>query len=147
MISEKCEVEANADLFSHFSSVLFSFSCGRCRLEMLYAANIPVVPSSRFVRFAAGLRIAAEAGRRPHLLYGTKESVKLKMPIVLPPLLNSYLDEYNPATGHLTVDSDREKIMELMEVLKSYMKQSSYGYNGACISPCFVCYFVHCCLA
>ncbi len=111
----------------------------RCRLEMLYAANIPVVPSSRFSRFAAGLRIAAEAGRRPHLLYGTKESVKLKMPMVLPPLLNSYLDEYNPAKGDLTVDGDREKIMELMEILKSYMKQSSYGYEGKCVLP-FIAY-------
>lgn len=48
-----------------------------CRMEMFYAAHVPMLEGSdekdRQVKFAAGLKNAADCGRRPHLLYGTRE--------------------------------------------------------------------------
>ena len=48
---------------------------------MFYAANIPIVRSEKQHRFLAGLRYAADAGRRPHILFGTKEYKVIEMEI------------------------------------------------------------------
>lgn len=89
-----------------------------CRMEMLYAANVPLMPGEgRIHNFAAGLKSAFLAGRRPHLLYGTRESC-LKGPcLVLEPLQNSQFEEFNAAKGSITKDSDRQKIEMLMSQL------------------------------
>jgi hypothetical protein len=46
-----------------------------CRMEMFYAANIPLREDNetRMCKFEKGLKHAATHGRRPHLLYGTRE--------------------------------------------------------------------------
>ena len=50
-----------------------------CRMEMFYAANIPIQTEKAFEerleKFDAGLKYALQVGRRPHLLYGTREDV------------------------------------------------------------------------
>ena len=47
-----------------------------CRLEMLYAANIPLNEHNhaRISTFQAGLQVAALDDRRPHYLYGECET-------------------------------------------------------------------------
>ena len=72
-----------------------------------------------------------QAGRRPHLLYGTRE-YKLNgyTPIQLPPLQNSWFDNYNPVKGKLTIESDREKIQQLVTGIEPYMKRVVVGYTG-----------------
>jgi hypothetical protein len=88
-------------------------------MEMMYAANIPLRPNDdRVSIFAAGLRSAMLAGRRPHLLYGSSESAEKKPCIVLEPLQNSYFDEFKPVNGTITKESDRIKIGQLMEELE-----------------------------
>ena len=65
---------------------------GWCRVEMLYAANIPLEEASaaRMTKLKAGLLSSMQAGRRPHLLYGTREHKRFgRYPIQLPPLQNS----------------------------------------------------------
>ena len=85
---------------------------GWCRVEMLYAANIPLENTSdaRLVCFKAGLLSSAQVGRRPHLLYGTKEQKDVRNPIQLPPMQNFWFDDYNPVKGKLTKESDRANI-------------------------------------
>eukprot|EP01041_Mallomonas_annulata_P007205 gene7205-14693_t len=105
-----------------------------CRIEMLYAANIPLADDrsgQRVKKFRAGAKSAIKAGRRPHFLYGTKEKKAMLSPKPLSPLQHSYLSTYNPANGLLSKESDRIKIIELMENLKIYLKDPyQYGYFG-----------------
>ena len=76
------------------------------------------------------MKFALEQGRRPHLLYGTRESVK-KSPIkILEPLQNNSLATFNPINGSITKDSDRVKIKELMDALTPYLKEMVVGYSG-----------------
>jgi hypothetical protein len=107
---------------------------GWCRVEMFYAANIPVdrgIASSKCARLKAGLRYAIEAGRRPHFLFGTKEWIGDSLPITLPPLLSSYFEEWSPLKGSLTKEEDRAKIQELIDGLAAYMKWAKVGYSGS----------------
>ena len=102
-----------------------------CRVEMLYAANIPLEKDSaaRMTKFKAGLLSSMQAGRRPHLLYGTREYVGYN-PMQLPPLQNSWFDDYNPVKGKLTKESDREKIQQLVIDIEPHMKRIIEGYDG-----------------
>jgi hypothetical protein len=109
-----------------------------CRVEMLYAANIPLVSdvivgsdsgTSRYRsdKFAAGFKHHIANGVRPHIVY---DMIPNKPPTILPPLQNSYFDMLNPQTGSLSVESDRAKIKELILALKPYIKQVKVGFEG-----------------
>jgi hypothetical protein len=104
-----------------------------CRVEMLYAANIPLVNTSpsRLSKLKAGLLSSAESNRRPHLLYGTRESKSNGLnPIQLPPMQNSWFEKYGPAKGNLTNEADRVKVEKLVEDIKPYMTFVKEGYTG-----------------
>lgn len=106
---------------------------GWCRIEMSYAANIALLEDSaeRRNKMRAALKMQRDEGRRPHILYGSKEdSSATGPPLVLPPLQNKMFEEYHPEKGHLTKDSDREHIHQLVETLKPYMKFVDEGYEG-----------------
>ena len=106
---------------------------GWCRVEMLYAANIPLenVNALRLGHFKAGLLSSAQAGRRPHLLYGTREYKLLGYnPIQLPQMQNSWFDNYNPVKGKLTRESDRANIQRLVDDIAPRMKRVAAGYEG-----------------
>ena len=107
---------------------------GWCRVEMFYAANIPVIDDKlRAERcFQHGFKVHVLNGVRPHLLYGTSESKDLRAPQILPPMQNSFYDKLDPLKGNLTVPSDRAKIEELYENLRPYFKTvSKVGYEGS----------------
>jgi hypothetical protein len=76
-----------------------------------------------------GLLYHRSEGRRPHFLYGSKEQL-LVAPHPLDPLQNSFFEEYHPLDGHLTVPSDREKIVQLIKDLEPYMKRVGGIYGG-----------------
>jgi hypothetical protein len=106
-----------------------------CRVEMMYAANVPLYNDTdiRLKNFTAGLANAIKSNRRPHYLYGTKEKMTNMAPIGLPPLRNTFFDSlYNPLTGSITKESDRIKIKELIEALQPYINinRSHIGYDG-----------------
>ncbi len=105
---------------------------GWCRVEMFYAANIPLLEDSesRLSRMAAGLKLQKEEGRRPHVMFGSGERAARIPPIVLPPLQNSYFEEFHPEKGHLTKETDREIIKRLVQDLQPYMKKVKVGYDG-----------------
>ncbi len=109
---------------------------GWCRVEMFYAANIPLILDSpeRRQKFDAGILFHRSAGKRPHLLYGTAQSVDHEPPIVLPPLQNIYFEEYNPEKGNLSVESDRETIIHLTEHLRPYITIVDAGYEGEMVN-------------
>ena len=95
---------------------------GWCRIEMFYAANIPLsMDENRFNKLAHGLRHHTSNGVRPHVIYGDREADG-RPPIVLSPLQNSYFDTLIPENGHVSVSSDKDKIKELVNKLKPFMK-------------------------
>jgi hypothetical protein len=105
-----------------------------CRVEMMYAANVPLSEDTadRSKHFTAGLLEAVKANRRPHYLYGTREKMSNGAPISLPPLRNTFFEEYNPLTGSITKESDRCKIKELIGALQPYIDANKVtkGYVG-----------------
>ena len=103
-----------------------------CRVEMMYAANIPLCRdiSGRKQHFKAGLDAAVKAKRRPHYLYGTSEKMKYLPPHALPPLRNIFFRQYDPMNGSITKESDRQKIEELIEALQPYINEAVVGYVG-----------------
>lgn len=105
---------------------------GWCRVEMFYASNIPLSESasSKLPNYKYALHYHASNDRRPHFLYGTNEYTRGRPQICLPPLQNSYFDEYHPEKGHLSVEDDRAKISQLVAQLLPYMKRVTVGYEG-----------------
>jgi hypothetical protein len=103
-----------------------------CRIEMFYAANIPILEDNdeRKNRMTAELRAHREKGKRPHIIYGTKDFAALRLPQVLPPLPNAYFDLYHPEKGHLTNETDITVITRLVNELKPYLKEIKSGYEG-----------------
>ena len=100
-----------------------------CRVEMFFAANIPVVvDAARCEKFVDGLKHFASNGTRPHLIYGSYEENII--PTILPPLQNSYFAEYHPNQGCITHEADRAKIASLVEELLPCMRRVTEGYSG-----------------
>jgi hypothetical protein len=106
-------------------------SRGWCRVEMFYASNIPYdANAQRLSKFRHALQHHASEGRRAHLLYTTEDIASDRVPSVLPPLQNSYYDTLDPAKGHVTMPSDKQKIAELIEALRPYMRRVVESYEG-----------------
>jgi len=105
-----------------------------CRVEMMYAANVPLSDDTvdRSKNFTAGLLQAVKANRRPHYLYGTRENLCSGAPIALEPLRNTFFEDYNPITGSITKETDRDKIKELIDALQPYISANKAieGYVG-----------------
>ena len=105
-----------------------------CRVEMMFAASIPVPlhtnTPNRIHKLAGVLKVSLSEGRRPHILYGSKEMRENRPFIVLPPLQHSYFTKYTPETGRVTVSSDKPKIKSLIDQLRPYMKLIKEGYVG-----------------
>jgi hypothetical protein len=120
-------------LSSAWNGQQFSYmNRGWCRIEMFYAVNVPLLEDSsdRKAKFTAGLAYHRSQGRRPHLLYGNKEVVDGRNPIVLPPLQNSYYDKYSPMEGFVSVEKDKETISRLFKELEPFMQKAKVGYEG-----------------
>jgi hypothetical protein len=102
---------------------------GWCRVEMFYGANIPFVEDSenRRQKMKAGLLHHRSRGRRPQFVYGSKAKASRLQPASLPPLQNSYFDEYHPVMGNLSVASDKEKIIQLVRDLEPHMRRVNVG--------------------
>jgi hypothetical protein len=104
-----------------------------CRVEMFYAANIPLMDDEhgeRLKKMSSGLAFHRKEGRRPHFLFGTKEFDTFLSPFCIPPLQNTWLERYHPERGHLSYESNRQVISRLVEELKPYIKTIEVGYKG-----------------
>ena len=118
-----------------------------CRMEMFLASQVPLaeaasqtlvldenqnaVANQRRLKVSKHLGVAMLAGRRPHFYYSTREYIGHKDPIVLAPLLNSYLDEFTPAKGELTQEKDRSSVIAFMDqVTPKYQKATVANYVG-----------------
>lgn len=104
---------------------------GWCLIEMLYAANIPLKDNAAAeARLAMvngpGMKSALLSNRRPHFLFGTRESRLLADSHCLPPLQNSFFTRYNPVAHGETSDADdKEKIRQLVLQLQPYIEEHS----------------------
>ena len=68
--------------------------------------------------------VAIAAGRRPMVLFGTKEQEENRTPLFLPPLLNSTFDKYAPEAGALTKEDDRVAVLRQQLSMCSQMLAS-----------------------
>lgn len=107
-----------------------------CRVEAMLAASEPFESDAargqtdRASLFRGVLRAAISTGRRPHGIYGNKQ-VDSKRPVFfLPPLTHATLARYEPATGQLTSEADRETIRVLEHKAKSKVSDIKVGYQG-----------------
>jgi hypothetical protein len=105
-----------------------------CRLEMLYAASVPLVEDHneliRGDKFAGGLSHFRKEGFRPHVVYSTIESATNQGPFILPPFQSTWFEHFHPLNGELTKESDKPIIEKLLESLQPYMRPVTAGYVG-----------------
>lgn len=133
---EYCEVPEN--IFQNFSAKRWKggpdayLSRAWCRVEMMYAANIPVLADNRHGKFKEGLAYHNRNNRRPHFLYPSRLALEDSAPSFLQPLQHSFFSEYHPMKGSITNESDWEKIVYLVAELQPYIdeKLSRVGYKG-----------------
>lgn len=113
-----------------FRGTPFSYlSRAWCRVEMLFAANIPFLNNKmerdRIAGFMGALKENSLRGIRSHVLYGTKEHKEGSGVRFMPTLTHSFIDEYNPLKGSISVKSDKKHIALLLEELKPLLKTES----------------------
>jgi hypothetical protein len=90
-----------------------------CRVEMFINTEVPLSEASIFKRskFSSSLLHHHVEGKRPHIVYGTKEQDEELPPLVLPPLASSYFESYHPMRGQLSNTADQEVIQKLVDYL------------------------------
>lgn len=102
-----------------------------CRVEVMLAAVKPVADfERRALLFRGALQEAIAEGRRPHMLYGTKEAANNRAPIFLPPLLNENFVRYSPVDGDLTKEVDRPLIQRLADDARKDVTDVEQGWVG-----------------
>ncbi len=84
----------------------------------------------RLQKMSAGLAYHRGDGRRPHILYGSKDQAMMQMPRILPPLQNSWFERYNPTKGNVTNPADMTLITGFVEELTPLMTFVKAGYHG-----------------
>lgn len=94
--------------------------------------NRKVMEHNDFVRkmFLGNLRFHISHGRRPHVLYGSREMVRNEPAVILPPLQTVFFDKYAPAGGVVTIPRDMKLINKLLDELKPHMHTVERGYRG-----------------
>ena len=106
---------------------------GWTRVEMLYASTIPLnspTHGERYEKFAEGMKFQHGIGRRPHLLFGTHELKKALPVIIIPPLSNSYFEDFHPEKGNVSYENDRVKIRSLVKWIQPLVTKGVCGYDG-----------------
>ena len=100
---------------------------GWCRVEMMYATNIPLMESSpeRLSKLSPLLR-----QRRVQVIYGSNEQKRNMQPVVLPPMNNSWFDMYSPEKGNLTKESDRVHVKRLVDQIRHLITKTEEKYEG-----------------
>lgn len=123
-----------------------------CRIEMAYGATVPIVKESlpswvdvfdrrlnpllgkgptKVDRMSGGLQYERLQARRPHLLYGTRESVLDTPPHVLPILtLDMIKEKYDPNEGLFSRHADEPVLKRLNIELWPYLRSGEAGYDG-----------------
>jgi hypothetical protein len=95
--------EQDDEILSAYPSSKFKdyLQRGWCRIEVFFNANIPVNPlRSRLFGGELG-EVMVREGRRPHLVYGTREKDENSMPVILPALQDHLFTKYHPGRGDL----------------------------------------------
>ncbi len=86
-------------------------SRGWCRLEMFFNANIPLDASlKRHKMFDGKLRqVMKEEGRRPHLLFGTRELMRVHEEPVMLRVQDGHFNKYHPGGKDAVTVDPRDK--------------------------------------
>jgi hypothetical protein len=121
------------DYFSEYQAAGWQeyWSRSWCRVEALLAAVQPVAdPAARAALFRGSLSAALAVGRRPHVLFGSKEVSSGRTPLFLPPLLATHYETYAPERGELTVESDRAVVAALTAEMRKAIVPLQPGWRG-----------------
>lgn len=136
---EEWKFEDYTDLFKRYKASNFNvgpFSYlhrAWCRVEMVYAAHIPLLDVVNAAAFNDELKVAIENDFRAHFLYSTRDyNNSDRLPRQLPPLSKTQLEAYSPlkVIDNLTNKEDATKIVSLMEALKPFIRKLPFGYEG-----------------
>lgn len=96
-----------------------------CRVEMMCAAVIPILENDskidRHTMFDAGLAHHCSQNRRPHFVFASLDVDEYLPPLLLPPLLHSYFNDYHPLLGSLSKKSDLVVIRQLLSEIQPYL--------------------------
>jgi hypothetical protein len=92
------------------------FSRAYIRLDMFFNANMPV-DKRRAKLFGGRLRNEISEGRRPHLVFGTRELESGSMLVFMPPLQDDRLEKYHPTKGNYFSSNDAVYISAQVEEL------------------------------
>eukprot|EP00602_Paraphysomonas_sp_CaronLab_P002492 CAMPEP_0185038210 /NCGR_PEP_ID=MMETSP1103-20130426/33600_1 /TAXON_ID=36769 /ORGANISM="Paraphysomonas bandaiensis, Strain Caron Lab Isolate" /LENGTH=361 /DNA_ID=CAMNT_0027576541 /DNA_START=537 /DNA_END=1619 /DNA_ORIENTATION=+ len=102
-----------------------------CRLEMFYASCVPLKNTLMRDDVARNMKVAILDGRRPHFLYGSKESVDDLDLIEMLPLELTHFSRFDPQRGYLTRSTDEPLIAELVQdELLPLLSRVRPGYRG-----------------
>jgi hypothetical protein len=132
-------VDSWNDLYEDYQAELWNkgkhafVNRGWCRLEMFYAANIPLYDhkdKKRLAHFRSGVKHHLKNGRRAHLLYGEREFQMQSPIIILTPLQNSVFEKYHPINGELGDKDDEPIIKGLVKDLLPYMNATRPNFSG-----------------
>ena len=71
------------------------------------------------------------AGKRAHIVFGTKEKEQNKSPVMLPPCVGGVLGEWCPDEGALAFEKDRVALNKLVLEAHGHLGvQEEEGWNG-----------------
>ena len=86
-----------------------------CRLEMFFAANLPVKNCGFRKQVSKSMQLFTLNGARPHFLYGTKESLEEWDPVLMNEMTKELMEQFDPRKGQLTFSSDEIIIESVVE--------------------------------
>jgi hypothetical protein len=109
-----------------------------CRLEMFLGANIPLLNGNakermkKLIGKTASLYYHRKMERRPHFLYGTKESTGFGTPFCLPPLTRFNFDYqlYDPQLGLICSLEQEQLIRSFVTECPAFPPKPEPGYSG-----------------
>lgn len=93
----------------------------------MFASCMPIAPSAEEIgglsREACALGFSIKQGRRPHIVYGTKESSKgIACLFFSPKLLDASMALHDPAKMQLTYEKDWPTIQKILEEMRKHVK-------------------------
>jgi hypothetical protein len=106
---------------------------GWCILEMFYATFIPLSRASQAKQkhVSRAVEHAFDLKKRPHFVFGEKEMVHDKAPLIVPVMRRSAMQTRDPVKGYFTHEEDVKVVKILMkELAYHYMKPVKLGYQG-----------------
>jgi hypothetical protein len=108
-------------MFNQFRTLSQYMSRGWCRLEVFMGSQCPLPPDG--FNYFRRMNIQSRSDR-PHIFYGDMQIRNGHLPETGPRIDHSVFQALNPAHGAVTVESDRETLIKLVNMFEIELKTS-----------------------